>query len=77
MAGCCWLLLILQPAAAGASWSGVEIAIAGCGLLGLLAAGCCISSSQQQPAATSHVKFLSSRVTFFMTNNFSPNPVFA
>ena len=33
--------------------------------------------AQQQPAAASHVKFLFSRVTHFMTNNFIINPVFA
>jgi hypothetical protein len=40
MAGCYWLLLMQQPAAAGADWRWVEMA-AGWGWLGLLAAGCC------------------------------------
>ena len=79
MAGCCWLLLMRASSSqqqlklAGASWSWLELAAAGWGSLGLRAA-----AHQQQPAAAScNVKFLSSRVTFFMTNNFSPNPIFA
>jgi hypothetical protein len=61
--------LPLMRCRAGAGWL---LAAAGCCWLPLLAA-----AHKQQPAAAIHVKFFPSRVTFFMTNNFSPNPVFA
>jgi len=61
-------LLMQQPAAAGWSWLLLAGARWGCWLL-----------HQQQPAAASSQPrlILSSRVTFCVTNNFGPNPVFA
>ena len=46
-------------------------------LLAAAGCGCWCWHQQQQPAAASHVKFLFFRVTYFMTNNFSLNRVFA
>jgi hypothetical protein len=71
LAGCCRLLQSSRTPASSSQLSP-------CSSSWLLLAGVRLlaAAHQQQPAAASHVKFLFSRVTLFMTNNFSLNPVF-